>query len=180
MSGAAGPGLGWLAYVALTVVTWGLYGLLLHSGQQAMGDPANGRYKAFLFVGVAYLLTAVLAPLALLALRGASWHFPGGGIGWSLAAGVAGAVGALGVLLAFGAKGTPAVVMSLVFAGAPVVNALVSILLHPPVGGWGSVRWPFFLGILLAALGGFLVTLYRPAPAPPVVSVAPAAAPGPH
>ena len=57
--------------------------------------------------------------------------------------------------------------MMLVFAGAPVVNALVAIVLHPPAGGWGSVRWPFFLGILLAALGGFLVTLYRPAPAPP-------------
>jgi hypothetical protein len=164
---AAAGGLGWLAYVGLTVVTWGVYGLLLHAGQQAMGDPANGRYKAFLLVGVAYLLTAVLAPGALLLLRGADWTMPGRAVGWSLLAGVAGAVGAVGVLLAFGAKGTPAVVMSLVFAGAPVVNALVSILLHPPAGGWGSVRWPFFLGILLAALGGFLVTLYRPAPAPP-------------
>jgi hypothetical protein len=167
MSAGAGAGLGWLTYVALTIVTWGVYGLLLHSGQQAMGDPANGRYKAFLFVGVAYLLTAVLAPLALLAARGASWHFPGSGIGWSLAAGVAGAIGALGVLLAFGARGTPAVVMSLVFAGAPVVNALVALVVHPPAGGWGSVRWQFFAGILLAALGGFLVTLYKPAPAAP-------------
>ena len=175
MSAGASPGLGWLAYVALTIVTWGLYGLLLHTGQQAMGDSVNGRYKAFLFVGVAYLLTAVLAPLALLLLRGAEWHLPGRGIGWSLAAGAAGAIGALGVLLAFGARGTPAVVMSLVFAGAPVVNSVVSIVLHPPAGGWGSVRWPFFLGILLAALGGFLVTLYRPAPAPPARAPAVAA-----
>jgi drug/metabolite transporter (DMT)-like permease len=178
VSASGGAGLGWLAYVGLTVVTWGLYGLLLHAGQQAMGDPLNGRYKAFLFVGVAYLLTAVLAPLALLLLRGAEWHLPSRGIGWSLAAGVAGAVGALGVLLAFGAKGTPAVVMSLVFAGAPVVNALVSVLIHPPAGGWGSVRWPFFAGILLAALGGYLVTLYRPAPAPPATAHAAAATSG--
>jgi hypothetical protein len=175
VSAGASPGLGWLPYVALTVVTWGLYGLLLHAGQQAMGDPENGRYKAFLFVGVAYLLTAVLAPLALLLARGAAWHLPGRGIGWSLAAGAAGAIGALGVLLAFGARGTPAVVMSLVFAGAPVVSSVVSILLHPPAGGWASVRWPFVAGILLAALGGFLVTLYRPAPAPPARP--PAAAP---
>lgn len=167
MSASAGPGFGWLAYVALTVVTWGLYGLLLHTGQQAMGDPVNGRYKAFLFVGVAYLLTAVLAPAALLLIRGAEWSMPSRGIGWSLVAGVAGAVGAFGVLLAFGARGTPAVVMSLVFAGAPIVNALVSIALHPPAGGWGGVRWQFYIGILLAALGGFLVTLYKPAPAPP-------------
>ena len=165
MSGA-GSGLGWLAFAILTIVTWGIYGLLLHAGQQAMGDPLNGRYKAFLFVGVAYLLTAVLAPAALLFARGASWQMPGRAIGWSLAAGVAGAVGALGVLLAFGAKGTPAVVMSLVFAGAPVVNGVVALVLHPPAGGWASVRWPFYVGILLAALGGFLVTLYRPMPAP--------------
>lgn len=166
MNEASSPGMGWLLYVFLTIVTWGLYGLLLHQGQLAMGDAVNGRYKAFLFVGVAYLLTAVLAPLALLLARGASWQMPSRGIAWSLIAGVAGAVGAFGVLLAFGAKGTPAVVMSLVFAGAPVVNAIVSVILHPPAGGWGNVRWQFFAGILLAAVGGFLVTLYKPAPAP--------------
>lgn len=171
MSEASSPGMGWLLYVFMTIVTWGLYGLLLHQGQMAMGDPVNGRYKAFLLVGVAYLLTAVLAPLALLLARGASWQMPGRGIGWSLVAGVAGAVGAFGVLLAFGAKGTPAVVMSLVFAGAPIVNAVVSLVLHPPAGGWGNVRWPFFAGIVLAALGGFLVTLYKPAPAPAAKAV---------
>lgn len=165
MSQASSPGLGWQAYVLLAVLCWGLYGLLLHTGQQAMADPAHGRYKAFLLVGVAYLFTAVLAPGALLLARGADWAMPGRAVGWSLAAGIAGAVGAFGVLLAFGARGTPAVVMSLVFAGAPVVNALVSMLVHRPAGGWGSVRWPFYLGILLAALGGFLVTLYKPAPA---------------
>jgi hypothetical protein len=69
-------------------------------------------------------------------------------------------------LLAFGAKGTPAVVMSIVFAGAPVLNALYSLALHPPAGGWQKLPWPFVLGLLLAALGGCLVTLYKPAPAP--------------
>jgi hypothetical protein len=51
-----------------------------------------------------------------------------------------------------------------VFAGAPVVNAAYSLWLHPPAGGWGTIRWPFFLGILLAAVGGCLVTYYKPAP----------------
>ena len=57
----------WLTFALMTVCSWGLYGLLLHPGQIAMADPVNGRYKAFLFVGVAYLLVAVLAPAALLA-----------------------------------------------------------------------------------------------------------------
>jgi drug/metabolite transporter (DMT)-like permease len=155
----------WLIYALLTVCCWGLYGIFLHGGQIAMGDPENGRYKAFLFVGIAYFLTAVLAPLAMLLARGATWSMPSKGMTLSLIAGVVGAVGAFFVLMAFGAKGTPAVVMSIIFAGAPIVNAVVAIGKHPPAGGVGEIRWQFFAGIALAALGGCLVTLYKPTPA---------------
>jgi hypothetical protein len=51
-------------------------------------------------------------------------------------------------------------VMSIVFAGAPVVNAIIAMALHPPTAG--QIRWQFFAGIILAAAGGFLVTLYKP------------------
>ncbi len=156
----------WLVFALLTVVSWGLYGAFLHTGQVAMADPLNGRYKAFLFVGLAYFLTAVLAPLLVLKLQGAAWTFPAKGALWSLIAGTVGATGAFCVLLAFGAKGTPAVVMTIVFAGAPIVNALYTTILHPPPGGWGGIRWQFYVGLLLAALGGGLVTLYKPAPGP--------------
>ena len=152
----------WLGYALMTVGFWGLYGVFLHSGQLGMQDPVNGRYKAFLLVGVAYFLAAVLAPLAILYSNGASWIFPAKGVSMSLIAGIVGAIGAFCVLLAFGAKGTPSVVMSIVFAGAPIINALVSIAIHPPTNGLKSIRFPFVLGILLAALGGYLVTLYKP------------------
>jgi hypothetical protein len=157
----------WLGFALMTVVSWGIYGVFLHTGQMAMGDPVNGRYKAFLFVGIAYLLTAVLAPLVILVANGASWQMPARGVVWSLVAGTVGAIGAFCVLLAFGAKGTPPVVMSIVFAGAPIVNAVVAVAMHPPAGGLAGVRWPFVLGILMAAAGGGLVTLYRPQPAAP-------------
>jgi len=164
-SNSDSPGLAWLAFAMLTVISWGVYGVFLHTGQVAMGDPINGRYKAFLFVGIAYFLTAVLAPLALLLAKGAAFNgFTSRGMWWSLFAGIVGAIGAFGVLLAFGAKGTPAVVMSIVFAGAPVVNAIYSLILHPPAGGWGSIKPQFYLGIVLAALGGCLVTFYKPNP----------------
>ncbi|HRC88021.1 MAG TPA: hypothetical protein PK413_20735 [Thermoanaerobaculia bacterium] len=166
------PGGAWLLFSLLTVFAWGTYGLFLHSGQSAMGDPANGRYKAFLFVGVAYFLTAIVAPLVMLLARGSDWTFPGRGMLWSLVAGIVGAIGAFGVLLAFGARGNPAVVMAIVFAGAPVVNSILALWLHPPAGGFGAIRWPFFAGILLAALGGFLVTFYRPAAPAPVALTA--------
>jgi drug/metabolite transporter (DMT)-like permease len=168
------PGSAWLLFSLLTVGCWGLYGAFLHTGQTGMNDPVNGRYKAFLWVGLAYFLTAVLAPLAVLLIKGAPWTFTARGVGWSLLAGTVGAVGAFGVLLAFGAKGTPAVVMSIVFAGAPVLNAIYSMVLHPPAGGWAKLPWPFVLGIALAAVGGCLVSLYKPAagaaPAKPVIT----------
>jgi len=157
----------WLLFSLLTVGCWGLYGAFLHSGQMGMNDPVNGRYKAFLFVGLAYFLTAVLAPIALLLIKGASWTFAAKGCWWSLIAGIVGAAGAFSVLLAFGAKGSPAVVMSIVFGGAPVVNALYVLAMNPPAGGWAKLPLPFVLGIVLSAVGGCLVTLYRPAPAAP-------------
>ncbi len=152
----------WLIFAFMTVTAWGLYGVFLHTGQISMSDPVHGRYKAFLFVGIAYLLTAVIGSAIMLAVNGAQWTFPAKGLVWSTLAGLVGAVGAFGVLLAFGAKGTPPVVMSIVFAGAPIVNAVVATALHPPAGGWSAVRWPFVLGIVLAAIGGCLVTLFRP------------------
>ena len=155
----------WLWFALVTVGCWGLYGAFLHSGQTGMQDPVHGRYKAFLCVGIAYFLTAVLAPLLVLLAKGASWHFTPAGVTWSLLAGIVGAAGAFSVLLAFGAKGSPAVVMSIVFAGAPVLNAIYSLVLHPPAGGWLKLPAPFVLGIVLAAVGGCLVSLYKPAPA---------------
>ena len=158
----------WMMFALTTVVCWGVYGILLHTGQTNMSDPQNRLYKSFFWVGVAYFLFAVLAPAGVLIANGASWAMPGKGIFWSLLAGIAGAVGAFGVLLAFGAKGHPAVVMSIIFAGAPIVNAIVALAIHPPAGGLSSLRWQFIAGIVLAACGGMLVTLYKPPPLAPV------------
>lgn len=166
----------WFYLALVTVACWGLYGIFLHQGQVAMADKELGRYKAFLFVGIAYFLTAVLAPLAILLMsKNMSWDMPPKGMWVSLFAGILGAVGAFFVLLAMasGAKSgmNPAVVavsvMSIIFAGAPIVNAIVGITLHPPKGGFAAIPIPFILGILLAALGGFMVTKYKPGSAPP-------------
>ena len=70
------PGMTWLVFALLTVFTWGVYGIFLAHWQLGMHDPANGRYKAFLFVGIAYFLVAVLAPLLMLVLSGANWSYP--------------------------------------------------------------------------------------------------------
>jgi len=161
----------WLTFSLMTVCAWGLYGIFLHSGQVAMNDVTHGRNKAFLFVGVAYFLIAVLAPLIILKIQGATWTFPSQGVWWSLIAGVVGAVGAFCVLLAFGAGGKPSYVMSIIFAGAPIVNAVLGLLMHPPAGGVSVIKPQFFVGIILAAIGGCLVTFYKPPPPKKVVAV---------
>jgi hypothetical protein len=155
----------------MTVICWGTYGVCMHTGSASMKNPEHGRIMAFLWVGLAYFLTAVIAPIIILKLKGGPidfWAYPAKGWQWSLIAGTLGAIGALGVLLAFGASPNPPVyvpvVMSIIFAGAPIVNAVVNTTKN---NGWANVQWPFVLGILLAALGGFLVTKHAPKPGPP-------------
>jgi drug/metabolite transporter (DMT)-like permease len=178
------PGNAWLYFSLLTVITWGIYGIFLAKGRglispDGVKDP-NGLFKAFLFVGIAYFLVAVLAPIGMLVMNGASWQMRSEGMWWSLLAGIVGAVGAFGVLLAFGARGTPAVVMTIIFAGAPVINAIVGIAMD---NAWDKVHLPFYLGLVLAVSGGGLVTFYKPPPAghgPPkaaAIEPAPAVAP---
>src|ERR1044072_5410262 len=99
---SSSPGSAWLMYSLLTVVSWGIYGVFLHTGQMNMQDPINGRYKDFLFVVLDYFITAVLAHLAVLVINKASWVYPAKWLWWSMIAGIVGAIGAFGVLLAFG------------------------------------------------------------------------------
>ncbi len=162
----------WILFALLTVLSWGVYGVILHKarGLMPMGAEApNAGLKAFLFVCIAYALIGV-ATLAVLKVRGSNFSFgTDGGITWSLIAGTAGAIGAFTLVLALGAaapiyKGAAAAaVMPIVFAGAPVVNTLVAMTLHPPEGGWKSLPLPFILGCLLAASGAFMVARFAPA-----------------
>ena len=84
----------WLLFALMTVGAWGVYGILLHEGALGMKDPEFGRYKAFLWVGVAYFVTAVLAPLLLLVFSGAGWQMSFRGSAYSFVAGIVGAIGA--------------------------------------------------------------------------------------
>jgi len=160
----------WLIYALLTVASWGVYGVLLHKGRSNMPmgpEAAHAGLKAFLFVCIAYALIG-FATMALLKLRGSNWSFSSGGVKWSLIAGAAGAIGAFTLVLALGAaapiykSAAAAAVMPIVFAGAPVVNTLVAMSLHPPAGGLKALPWQFVVGCLMAAGGAFLVAKYAP------------------
>lgn len=139
--------------IVLTMICWGAYGPVLHKGQSLMG---GDRWKPLICVGLAYFIVAIVVPVLYL---GASGQLSGGwkvgGISWSLASGTAGAVGALGIILAMSAGGKPHLVMPLVFGGAPIINVLVSNFMS-------GVRFrdlsPLYLaGVIIVAVGAAIV-----------------------
>ncbi len=167
----------WLAFVIGVVISWGTYVPLVHEGQSKLGNgnPGDGSLRAFLCIGVAYLVTGVVIPLIILAFNpgglagkegltfqttagGVNW----GGLGFGLLGGIAGAVGALCIVLALKSGGKPLYVVPLVFSGAPIVGTIVGLLWHPPAQKPGPL---FYVGIVLAAVGAGLVLYAKPAPA---------------
>lgn len=161
---AAGSGLSWrqmflvTLFVLGTVVCWGAYGPVLHKGQLAM---SGSRLRPFICVGVAYFLIAVLAPLAMLMAAGEEGGFSLKGVIWSVMGGAAGAVGALGIILAFNSGGKPVYVMPLVFGGAPVINTLVSIA----GADVDQVSPVFYAGLIMVIIGAATVLVFAPKPA---------------
>ncbi|MGH9161705.1 MAG: hypothetical protein ACRD2X_17200 [Vicinamibacteraceae bacterium] len=147
----------WLWYVAGAVLSWGTYGVLLHQGQIRLGNPL----RALLCVGVAYFLIGVVVPLAALSYQGTlgARDFSAGGVMTALLAGGLGAIGAVCIIYAFRSGGLPFYVMPLVFGGAPLVNVLVSLAIHPPKAAPHPM---LYVGFVLASIGAGLVLYYRP------------------
>jgi hypothetical protein len=146
----------WVLFAIGAALSWGVYGAMLHRGQMALGNPM----KALLCVGVAYFLIGVLPPVFTLMSQGALTTFDQKGATWATVAGALGAIGALFIILAFKSGGLPTYVMPLVFGGAPVINVLVSMWIHPPKG---AINPLLFVGFLLVAGGAGMVLYFRPA-----------------
>jgi hypothetical protein len=146
----------WLLFVLGAVLSWGLYGPMLHKGQVTLGNPL----KALLCVGIAYFLIGVLVPVLMLASQGQLGGFNRAGSVTATLAGGLGALGAVCIILAFRAGGSPLIVTPLVFGGAPLVNVLYSMATHPPREAPSPL---LYLGFLLAAVGAFMVLYFKPA-----------------
>lgn len=148
-----------LPFVAMTFVSWGVYGPLLHEGKHAMNESS---LRPFVGVGIAYFIIAVIVPIIMLR-RGEKGHWSVGGTLLSFLAGSVGALGALGVILALTAGGKPIFVMPVVFGFAPVVNTLVTSYLSKT---FDQINPKFLAGMLAVALGAVGVLVYKPLPAP--------------
>jgi len=146
----------WIIFALGAVLCWGTYGVALHKGQVMLG---NNGLKALLCVGMAYFLIGVLVPIATLSGSG---NLGGCNMSGSLWAGLGGALGALGavcIIWAFRNGGVPNYVMPIVFGGAPVVNVIVTMAVHPPKNAPNPL---LYLGFLLAILGAGMVLYFKP------------------
>ena len=146
----------WIFLALGAALSWGFYGPSLHAGQVKLGSP----FRALLCVGLAYFIVGVIVPVIALASQGELSK------GWSTAgftqatmAGGLGALGAIFIIYAFRAGGVPAYVMPLVFGGAPVVNVLFTMYLHPPKLPPNPLLW---VGMVMVAAGAGLVLYFKP------------------
>lgn len=180
----------WLVYAILAGLCWGTYVPFVHQGITGL---QRNSIASFLCVGIAYFLIAVLFPVGMFVSGEKQPAWNSYGITFATLAGAAGALGALCVILAnraavdaYGpieARNFRMYIAPVIFALAPVLNAVISTVWHPsPEQGafhFGLEYvpgWKLWVGILLTGLGAALV-LYskeeaershapRPSPAP--------------
>lgn len=161
----------WIAFVIGAGLCWGTYVPLIAFGGKSLAAPqvqgVGNRLAAILCVGGAYVLLAVLIPLVIFMLNGTSnLKWTTNGLTFSSLAGVAGALGAICVVFAT-ANAAPEdrlYIAPLIFALAPIINTIVSLFWHPSAANAWHFDMPktspgslFYVGILLAAVGTFLV-----------------------
>jgi drug/metabolite transporter (DMT)-like permease len=146
----------WIGFALGAALSWGLYGPSLHQGQTKLGSP----FRALLCVGIAYFIIGVIVPVIALMAQGQldkGWSTEG--VLGATGAGMLGALGAVFIIYAFRAGGVPAYVMPIVFGGAPVVNVLFTMYLHPPKVSPNPL---LYLGFVLVAIGASLVLYFKP------------------
>jgi hypothetical protein len=101
----------------------------------------------------------VLVPVVALSSGGQLSGFTSTGVRLATIAGLLGAAGAVCIIYSFRTGGVPFYVMPLVFGGAPIINVLYSMAVHPPKSALSPM---LFVGFALAAIGAGMVLYFRP------------------
>ncbi|MGB7329340.1 MAG: hypothetical protein WBD31_30945 [Rubripirellula sp.] len=162
-----------ICFALLTAFFWGCYGPLIGNANAPMVDGAKlwSPYKPYLFVGVAYLIIAIIGGAIMMSVKGDSFNFSGvhyPTMKWGFLAGSFGAIGALFLTSAMmTSKGNAALVMPIVFGGAVSVSAIIGLLrLH----GGVTISPLLWVGLVTTVVGVTLTAMNTPhghAPAKP-------------
>ena len=145
----------WLVFVIIAALSWGAYIPTIRIGQVALGSP----FRAFLFIALAYTIMGIVVSGGMLSLTNQPGAYTMRGMTISTLAGLLGAAGALGVVLALYNGGTPTTVTPLIFSFAPIVGVAVGLLITPPRA---AINPLFFVGIAVVAVGTAITLTYQP------------------
>ena len=94
-----------------------------------------------------------------LSAQGSLSGFNTSGLITATIAGALGAAGAACIIWAFKTGGLPVYVMPLVFGGAPIVNVVIGMMIHPPKA---AINPMLYVGFLLVSAGAAMVLYFRP------------------
>jgi glucose uptake protein GlcU len=119
----------------------------------------HSRLRPLICVGLAYFVIAVVVPYFFLGEMGENSSYARFGTLFSLLGGTFGAVGALGIIMAFNSGGKPVFVMPLVFGGAPIISTMFTILAQHE---WSNIKPFFWAGLILAVAGSVMVLVLAP------------------
>ena len=160
-----------------TAIFWGCYGPTIGNAQPPRGAagplaPPEGwtPFKPYVFIGIAYLVIAIVGGLVMMKIQGDSFSYsgPAGTSGrthfeplkWGFLAGSLGAFGALCLTTAMmTSRGNALLVMPIVFGGAVSVTALVSIL---QLRGHVTINPMLWVGMALTIIGIVIVVRNTP------------------
>ncbi len=170
-----------------TAFFWGLYGPAIGNAQiKPTVEGAWSPFKPYVFIGVAYLVLAVIGGLLMMKLKGDTFSYSGAVAGdaarshfepakWGFLAGCLGAAGALCLTTAMmTSRGNALLVMPIVFGGAVSWTAIVSAY---KLRGHAEISPMLWIGMLLVVIGVIIVASNTPhghAPAKPAEAGSPA------
>ena len=147
-----------------TALCWGLYGPTL--GKARLHDPTSTPFKAYIGIGFAYLVIAIIGATIVMLLVGKDKAEYTPSIPWGFGAGTLGAFGAMFLTLAMFSGGAkiPHAVMPVVFGGAVTITALYTIVTSKGTVTGGPLLW---VGIIGMGISAVLVAANTPHPHPP-------------
>lgn len=160
-------------FALCTAMCWGMYGPTIGNAQSKSWSP----FKPYVFIGIAYVVLAIVGGLIAMRLKGDSFSYTGEHFApakWGFLAGCLGALGALFLTSAMmTSKGNALLVMPIVFGGAVSVTALYSTWRL-----WGHVQVSpvLWVGIAMVVVGVIVVATNTPhghAAAKPIPAAAP-------